>query len=169
LSKRDYQELKYLFAKLLKQISILPFIIGILFNSDGVLILLNTEDYESGELLIKNIEAIQTSSGVVNPSYSISGIVLETGHTRGLTLSNSEVKSKNIVYKFQSGDSLLYPLWYNTTGSSISLHRYKDEDPCCFPVGRIIRNLSLYILLLNGPIFFFWWLSKRLKKKYNIN
>lgn len=169
--KKTKRELWYYLSKFLKQISVVPFLIGIFINCDGVLILLNKDEYKTGKVLVDEINSTPTGSssegavsfnGTVIGDTVITGTIFNPSDWDSISAKRNEEK----LWLKDEEEVLIMPVWYHPSGKR-TLNRARHEDE--FPVNRIRWKLLKYILLLNGPILYFWLLSRYLKKKYKIN
>jgi hypothetical protein len=129
----------------------MPFVIGLIFNWDGLQILMSYKRYKDGILKINSYNIATGSDG--------------TGSS--LLYGIGKVDSIHTYIKLEedSGNSDSIPVWYKPDGK-LTVLKYPNESE--FPFWRIFWKLFFYIMLLNGPFIGLWVWQLRLKRKLKL-
>ncbi len=140
------------------------FFFGILLNYDGVLILVNKNNYSQGVL--------KADSMIVQPKRRGNrSVIYFYGKTDSLSTSITLGETgthfiDSIFQKYSETKNVDLPIWFKPDGN-LSLNRFPEEK--IFPFNKILTKVVRYIFFFNVPfiVIFFW--IRFLNKKENQN
>jgi hypothetical protein len=131
---------------------------------DGIKILFNVRNYNSGILKVNKLLDGPTGSGSGNVSTIYAEGYVGDSIKTILMLGTTQEHSTDSVMKIHhtKDKTVRLPVWYKPNGQ-LTLKRYKNEKG--FPVWRIAGKVFLYFAVFNGPFIILWVIRRNLKKK----
>ena len=132
-------------AGCLKFFLLAPFIIGLIWNWDGLRILFSFKSYKSGILIVSDFHGDRGIDGAGDLVLYADGKI-------------DSVQTSVMVEK--RSDSI--PIWYRSDGK-LTILKYPNESE--FPFWRIFWKLIFYFSLFNGPFIGLWTWQLYLKRK----